>query len=156
MHLYQYPVKLLGFSIYFLIVTSFIATFRTINGCEYILENNHLSVNFVGELIMDKLYKIEFYVPESHLEVTKKALFDIGAGRIGNYDSCCWETLGTGQFRPLEDSNPYQGKSDYIEKIKEYKIELVCKEALLKDSINAIKKTHPYETPAYNYWAINL
>ena len=105
---------------------------------------------------MSRLYKIEYYVPESHLIITKKALFDAGAGRIGNYDCCCWETLGNGQFRPLDGSNPYQGKTDLIEKVKEYKIELVCAEVFLKASIKAMKHAHPYETPAYNYWPINF
>ncbi len=105
---------------------------------------------------MDKLYKIEYYVPPSHLIETKKALFDAGAGCIGNYDCCCWETLGTGQFRPLDGSNPYLGKTDQTEKVKEYKVELVCGEAFLKASIKAMKHAHPYETPAYNYWPINF
>ncbi len=47
------------------------------------------------------MYKICFYVPESHLEKVKEALFATGAGRIGDYDHCCWQTRGTGQFRPL-------------------------------------------------------
>ena len=104
---------------------------------------------------MNKLYKIEYYVPESHLEITKKALFEAGAGRIGNYDFCCWETFGTGQFRPLAGSNPYKGKTDLTEKVKEYKVELVCAEEFLKASIKAMKQKHPYETPAYNYWPVN-
>ena len=105
---------------------------------------------------MNKLYKIEYYVPESHLEATKKALFDAGAGHIENYDCCCWETPGTGQFRPLTDSNPYLGKAGLIEKVKEYKIELMCAAEFLKASIKAMNEAHPYETPAYNYWPINF
>ena len=106
--------------------------------------------------IMTRLYKIEYYVPESHLEITQKALFNAGAGHIGNYDSCCWTTFGTGQFRPLDGSSPYQGKTNIIEKVKEYKVELICAEKFLKTSIKAMRKAHPYETPAYNYWPINV
>ena len=105
---------------------------------------------------MGKFYKIEYYVPETHLESTKKSLFDAGAGRIGNYDSCSWETAGTGQFRPLIGSNPYLGKVDSVEIVKEYKVELVCVEEFLEISINAMKQAHPYETPAYNFWEINI
>ena len=43
------------------------------------------------------LYKIEFYVPSSHLEAVKSAMFDAGAGRVGNYDCCSWQTSGEGQ-----------------------------------------------------------
>ncbi|MEQ8952612.1 MAG: NGG1p interacting factor NIF3, partial [Gammaproteobacteria bacterium] len=57
------------------------------------------------------LYKIEFYVPESHLEQVKSAMFAAGAGRAGEYDSCAWQTLGQGQFRGLEGSSPYLGQS---------------------------------------------
>ena len=104
---------------------------------------------------MNELYKIEYYVPETHLEITKKALFDAGAGHIGSYDCCCWETFGTGQFRPLAGSNPYLGKTDLTEEVKEYKVELICSKKFLTASINAMKQAHPYETPAYNYWPIN-
>ena len=53
------------------------------------------------------MYKIEFYVPESHLEAVKRAMFGAGAGKIGNYDSCCWQIKGLGEFRPLEGATPY-------------------------------------------------
>jgi hypothetical protein len=102
-----------------------------------------------------KLYKLEFYVPKTHLDDVKKAVFEAGAGQIGNYDCCCWEIEGTGQFRPLESSSPYIGENMKIEKVQEYKVELVCEEKFLKDAIAALKKNHPYETPAYQYWIVN-
>ncbi len=101
------------------------------------------------------MYKIEYYVPESHLEITKTAIFKAGAGKIDNYDSCCWQTLGNGQFRPLMGSNPYIGKLDRIETVSEFKVELVCEDEFLKASIRSLLKSHPYETPAYCYWPIN-
>lgn len=95
------------------------------------------------------MISLQVYVPESHLESLKAALFAAGAGRIGNYDSCCWQTKGTGQFRPLENSNPFLGKQGQIEQVDEWKIELVCEEAVLPRVIEALKAAHPYETPAY-------
>lgn len=92
---------------------------------------------------------LQVYVPESHLESVKAALFAAGAGRIGNYDSCCWQTKGTGQFRPLENSNPFLGKQGAVERVDEWKIELVCEESLLPKVLEALKAAHPYETPAY-------
>ena len=57
---------------------------------------------------MDELYyKLCFYVPTSHVEQVKNAIFEAGAGHMGDYDACCFQTLGQGQFRPLEGSNPY-------------------------------------------------
>jgi hypothetical protein len=90
------------------------------------------------------------YVPESHLEDVKQAMFKAGAGRIGNYDSCCWQTKGFGQYRPLPGSDPYQGKEGEIEKVDEWKIELVCEPHLVPEVVNAMKAAHPYETPAYH------
>ncbi len=96
------------------------------------------------------MYKIGLFVPKSHLESVKKALFDAGAGRYENYDSCSWEIKGHGQFRPLKGSTPYIGKIGEIEKISEYRVEMICQDHLIKDVIKALKKHHPYETPAYN------
>ena len=47
------------------------------------------------------MYKLSFFVPPSHVEVVKDAVFAAGGGRIGNYDHCAWQVLGQGQFRPI-------------------------------------------------------
>jgi len=96
------------------------------------------------------MYKICVYIPETHLQPVKNALFAAGAGRIGNYDSCCWQVLGEGQFRALEGSAPYIGQKNKVETVKEYKVELVCEDTLIKQAIAAMKQAHPYETPAYD------
>ena len=80
---------------------------------------------------ISNLYKIEFYVPESHLEIAKEAMFEAGAGRVGAYDSCAWQTLGKGQFRPMERSDPFLGSNGLLETVSEYKVEMVCEEKLL-------------------------
>jgi hypothetical protein len=90
-----------------------------------------------------------FYVPESDLEKVKDALFAAGAGKIGNYDHCCWQTRGTGQFRPLEGSNPAIGQQNRVETVEEWKVEMVCEEELVDEAIRALKEAHPYETPAF-------
>ena len=95
------------------------------------------------------LYKIELYVPESHLTAVKTALFEAGAGRVGNYDCCAWQTRGEGQFRPLDGSTPFLGNQGQIETAIEYKLELVCEEPCLKAVIAALKRAHPYEEVAY-------
>ncbi len=100
------------------------------------------------------MYKLNFFVPESHLESVKQVLFDAGAGHIGDYDNCCWQTLGTGQFRGLEDSNPFLGNSPGneggIERFPEYKVELVVADNRICDVVAALKDAHPYEEPAYD------
>ncbi len=100
------------------------------------------------------MYKLCVYVPENSVEKVKKALFDAGAGRIGNYDSCCWQTNGTGQFRPLENSDPAVGSTGQIEQVREVKIELVCADDLIKIAIQAMRNSHPYEEPAFDVWEL--
>ena len=63
------------------------------------------------------MYKLCFYVPESHLEQVKGAVFAAGAGRIGAYDNCCWQVSGLGQFRPLPGSDPYLGREGEVEQV---------------------------------------
>ena len=67
------------------------------------------------------MYKISFFVPILFADKVKRAVFLTGAGRIGAYDSCCWETVGTGQFRPLSGSDPFIGKKGELEKVEELK-----------------------------------
>lgn len=96
------------------------------------------------------MYKLAVFIPETHLEHVKTAMFQAGAGRIGNYDQCCWQAKGQGQFRALSGSNPYIGSQDEVEYVDEYKVELVCDDALLVGVIEAMKSSHPYEEPAYD------
>ncbi len=96
------------------------------------------------------MYQICFYVPLSHLEEVKEALFSAGAGRIGNYDRCCWQCPGEGQFRPLAGSQPTLGQQDVVERVGEYKVELVCTEEHIHAAIGALKTHHPYEEPAFS------
>jgi hypothetical protein len=96
------------------------------------------------------MYKLGFYVPESHLEPVKTALFAAGAGRIGHYDSCCWQSLGQGQFRPLAGSNPHLGQQGRVEQVAEYRVELVVEAALIREVVAALRASHPYEEPAFD------
>ncbi|BCN93022.1 NIF3 1 [Thiomicrorhabdus immobilis] len=95
------------------------------------------------------MYKVIFFVPESHLEEVKFAMFEAGAGHIGNYDRCAWQVKGEGQFRPLKGSHAYLGEQNKLEKLEEYRVELVCSEVNIKAAIMALKASHPYETPAF-------
>ena len=101
------------------------------------------------------MFKLCFYVPASHLEQVKQAVFSTGAGRIGNYDSCCWQTMGTGQFRALEGSEPYIGQQGVVEEVEEFKVELVCADELIHRAVAALREAHPYEEPAYQVWRLH-
>ncbi len=100
------------------------------------------------------MVKIGFYVPTSHLDIVKAAMFDAGAGRIGQYDQCCWQVLGRGQFRPLDGSDPYIGQTGEREELEEYRVEMVIEDEGAKEVIQAMKRAHPYEEPAYDVVAL--
>lgn len=100
------------------------------------------------------MYKLAFFVPPSHVEQVKNALFAAGAGRIGAYDSCSWQVLGQGQFRPLDGSQPFMGHTGQIESVEEWKVELVVADGLIQQAVAALKHSHPYETPAYEVWKL--
>jgi hypothetical protein len=106
-----------------------------------------MAATMLAEVLM---YKLGFYVPASHLEQVKQALFATGAGRIGHYESCCWQCPGQGQFRPRDGSKPFIGQQGELETVEEYRVELVCSEDHIKAAVAAIKLAHPYEEPAYD------
>lgn len=102
------------------------------------------------------MYQIVFYVPVSHVEVVKEALFKKGAGRYDNYDCCCWQVLGQGQFRPLKSANPYLGEIEQVERVEEYKVEMICEDHFVNEVIQELKRVHPYEEPAYAVMRIDI
>ncbi|MCY4425541.1 MAG: YqfO family protein [Halieaceae bacterium] len=100
------------------------------------------------------MYKLCFYVPESHLQTVKDAVFASGAGRIGDYEHCCWQVLGQGQFRPMQGSAPFLGSEGVVETVPEYKVELVVADELVERAVAALRVAHPYEEPAFDLWAL--
>jgi len=100
------------------------------------------------------MYALTFNVPETHLEVVKEAIFEAGAGEVGNYNHCCWQVLGEGQFMPLEGSNAFIGEVGKIEKVAEYKVDTVCVDEKIQQVVAALVAAHPYEQPSYEVWKI--
>jgi hypothetical protein len=100
------------------------------------------------------MYKFCFFVPESHLDCVKQAVFAASGGRIGEYEYCCWQTLGEGQFRPSADARPFIGKAGKLEKLAEWKVEMVVSDGNVRAAVDALKASHPYETPAYEVWQL--
>ncbi|MEL7043421.1 MAG: YqfO family protein [Pseudomonadota bacterium] len=98
--------------------------------------------------------KLCFYVPESHLGPVKDAVFAAGAGRIGAYGECCWQTLGQGQFRPLEGSRPFLGDRGELETVDEYRVEMLCADEHSDAVIVALRAAHPYEEPAWDLTSV--
>lgn len=94
------------------------------------------------------------YVPASHLDAVKQALFAAGAGRIGNYEHCCWQVQGQGQFRPLAGSTPFLGETDTLHYESEYRLEISCDDNCMDAAITALLSAHPYEEPAWAAWPV--
>ena len=100
------------------------------------------------------MVKIAYYVPGSHLQVTKQALFDAGAGQFEHYDQACWQVLGQGQYRPLEGADPFEGKVGHLEVAEEYKVEMICKSEHVEAAVAALKSVHPYEEVAFEVYEV--
>lgn len=100
------------------------------------------------------MYKLAFFVPASHVEVVKAAVFAAGGGRIGGYEHCAWQTIGQGQFRPMAGSQPFLGQAGEVEQVEEWKVELVVADELIQQVVTALMHSHPYETPAYEIWPL--
>ena len=93
------------------------------------------------------LYKLEIFVPESHFEAVRRALWDQDAGHIGNYDRCLSWSRVNSCWRPLEGTAPYDGVPGELSQAAELKVEVCCKGSCLADTLAAVKKAHPYEEP---------
>lgn len=96
------------------------------------------------------MYKLCFYVPASHLEPVKQALFAAGAGRIGAYEQCCWQVAGLGQFRPLAGARPFIGAPDKLEQLEEFRVEMVVSDDCIQAVVATLRASHPYEEPAFD------
>jgi dinuclear metal center YbgI/SA1388 family protein len=117
-----------------------------------------LGVKPVGRLIekggRGSLLKLSVFVPKTHSEAVRAALCDAGAGRIGQYDSCTFGTLGQGTFRGNENSNPFLGKPGKLEIAEEIRLETLLPRGLEAPVLKALKKAHPYEEIAYDLFPV--
>ena len=95
-------------------------------------------------------YKLVTFVSEDSLERVSRALFDAGAGRIGNYSACSFQLKGTGTFFGEEGTNPAVGQSGRLEKTPEIRLETVVPITKVSAVIEALRKSHPYEEPAFD------
>jgi dinuclear metal center YbgI/SA1388 family protein len=102
-----------------------------------------------------RLNKLVTYVPEDHLDNVREAIFNAGAGVIGNYDYCSFTTPGTGSFRGGEGTNPFVGERGQIHFEKEIRLETVMYSHLKDKVIKALLESHPYEEVAYDIYPLD-
>jgi hypothetical protein len=98
--------------------------------------------------------KLVVFVPPEALEEVRDAVFDAGAGRIGQYERCSWYAAGTGTFRPLAGADPAVGEVGREERVAELRLETVFPQELEADVIAALRRAHPYEEPAFDVYAL--
>jgi dinuclear metal center YbgI/SA1388 family protein len=94
--------------------------------------------------------KLVTFVPEKDFQSVSEALFAAGAGRIGNYTHCSFRSPGTGTFFGEENTNPTIGRSGRLEEAPELRIETVVPISKVHDVVTALRKSHPYEEPAFD------
>jgi dinuclear metal center YbgI/SA1388 family protein len=97
----------------------------------------------------DILSKLVTFVPLTDREKVSRAMFDAGAGRIGEYSGCSFQTIGTGTFTPSAQANPTLGERGTPEEVEEARIEVMFPSHLSQKIIKAMKGAHPYEEVAY-------
>jgi hypothetical protein len=98
--------------------------------------------------------KLIVFVPEAALDAVRDALFEAGAGRIGDYTRCSWYTRGTGTFLGGSGTEPALGEPRREERVPELRLETVYPEELHGDVIAALRRAHPYEEPAFDVYAL--
>ncbi len=103
----------------------------------------------------DILKKIVVFVPESHSEIVRNAMFEAGAGHIGNYNNCSFNLSGTGSFKANENANPYVGERGKTHFEKEQRIEMIYPAYIEKKLISKILESHPYEEVAYDIYKLD-
>ncbi len=91
--------------------------------------------------------KIVVMVPRSNVNSLREIICNTGAGVIGNYTDCSVSTKVIGTFKPNSKANPTIGRKEKLEKVKEIKLEVICRVEKVKEVLEVIKKNHPYETP---------
>ncbi len=94
--------------------------------------------------------KLVTFVPEGFVDVVRDALSAAGAGHIGRYSECSYSHAGQGTFRPLAGTHPFIGQEGELQRVTEYRLEMVVPRWRVEAAIAALKSSHPYEEVAYD------
>jgi dinuclear metal center YbgI/SA1388 family protein len=101
-----------------------------------------------------QLDKWVIFVPPAHAAAVQAAVFDAGAGQIGDYSHCCWSVTGTGQFLPQDGATPAIGTVGTVERLAEERVEFIAPARLRGAVLSAMRAAHPYEEPAFDVFAL--
>jgi hypothetical protein len=99
-------------------------------------------------------YKIVVFVPDKSLDAVREAMAEAGAGVIGNYTYCSFASPGTGTFFGGEGAAPAVGAAGQLERVPEWRLEMVVPAEKAEAVVAAMKAAHPYEEPAYDVYQL--
>ncbi len=97
----------------------------------------------------DTLFKLVTFIPHENKEEVLKAMYEAGAGQVGNYDHCSFQLDGTGTFRPGEGTKPHIGEVNEEETVNELRVEVIIESPDVFRVVKALQLSHPYEEVAY-------
>lgn len=98
--------------------------------------------------------KIVTFVPESHADSMIDAMSAAGAGRIGNYERCSFQSAGTGSFLGRKGAHPVVGKRGALEEVTEHRVEMIVPARSVNTVVRALRMAHPYEEVAYDIYPL--
>jgi len=104
--------------------------------------------------VSGQLKKLVVFVPRQQATRVREALFQAGAGHIGNYDSCSFNLEGQGTFRGGEGSDPFVGSPGELHQESEVRIETVLPASHISQVVAAMLEAHPYEEVAYDLYPL--
>jgi dinuclear metal center YbgI/SA1388 family protein len=114
------------------------------------------SVEILDRIHSEQLRKLVVFVPESHHQAVFTAVCEAGAGHIGGYSHCTFNTPGEGTFKPGEGTNPFIGKVDTLERTREVRLETIVPASLIEPVVRRMFEAHPYEEVAYDLYPLEL
>ena len=104
--------------------------------------------------VSNEQLKAVVFVPKSHEMLLRNAIFEVGAGQIGDYDCCSFSSTGIGTFRASDACKPYVGKPDVLHCEEEIRMEIILQPHLKNKVLKAIYAVHPYEEPAIDFYSM--
>ena len=104
----------------------------------------------------ETIYKLVVYVPKDAVDQVAGAIFDAGAGRIGNYDQCSFRSSGTGTFCGDATTHPTIGRPGSLERVEEVRLETVVPSSVRSKGLSALGRAHPYEEPAFDLFQTDI
>ncbi|MFD2925993.1 Nif3-like dinuclear metal center hexameric protein [Halobacillus naozhouensis] len=102
----------------------------------------------------DDLVKLAVFVPEDYADTLRNAISEAGAGHLGAYSHCTFQSKGQGTFIPLEGTDPFIGKQGELERVDEYRLETIFPKSRLSAVLDAMNHAHPYEEAAYDLYPV--